>query len=192
MVNTVETEAGNDGREFVHWVNPSDRIIEVNQAWRDFARENGSAQLADKMETKPSLWDFITGRETRYLFEVLLSKVRRGKGPFTLPFRCDAPDRRRYMELTVRLCEGARVEMSSRMLREERRQPVPLLADDVLRSDRVLYCCSWCKKFEVPSGNWEEVEGAIKELDLFGVEKLPVISHGACPDCAHKIEELGR
>lgn len=178
-----------DEREFVHCVDASDRVIWTNRAWCDFAEENQVSRLSDAVRGA-SLWDFIRGRETRYLFQLMMEKVRREKGPLTVPFRCDAPDRRRFMEMTLRSGPDASVVFSSRLVKQEFRESVALLAGDAARSEELLHCCGWCKKFQLPSGQWEEAERAIVELGLFEAVAVPRISHGVCPVCSLQFRGL--
>lgn len=190
MGTGFEIERCSDVREFIHWVDASNRIIWVNEAWQDFARENQAGHLVSMMAGKPLLWSFISGLETRYLFEAMLAKVRQGKGPLALPFRCDAPDRRRFMEMRMQLVENGVVVFSNRILRLEFREPVSLLSDEAARDERFLCSCSWCKKVELSGGKWAEVEDAVRVLNLFTEKKLPKISHGICPRCTDELETI--
>jgi hypothetical protein len=190
MGTGFEIERSSDVREFIHWVDASNRIIWVNEAWQDFARESQVEYLVNMMARKPLLWSFISGLETRYLFEAMLAKVRQGKGSLSLPFRCDAPDRRRFMEMKMQLVENGVVVFSNRILRLEFREPVQLLGDEVARDERFLCSCSWCKKIELSGSNWVEVEDAVRVLELFAEKTLPKISHGICPRCTDELETM--
>ncbi|MGV3757301.1 MAG: hypothetical protein ACO1QS_18130 [Verrucomicrobiota bacterium] len=190
MGTGIDIERRKDGREFIHWVDASNRIIWVNEAWQEFAQENQAGDLVRIVTGKPLLWSFISGLETRYLFEAMLAKVREGKGPFALPFRCDAPDRRRFMEMNMQLVENGVVVFSSRVLRQEFRESVRLLSDEVARDERFLCSCSWCKQIELSDGKWVEVEEAVRLLALFTEETLPKISHGICPRCTDELETM--
>lgn len=190
MGTGFEIEQSSDGREFIHWVDASNRIIWVNEAWQDFARENQVGYLVNMMAGKPLLWSFISGLGMRYLFEAMLAKVRQDKGPLSLPFRCDAPDRRRFMEMKMQLVENGVVVFSNRILRLEFREPVSLLSDEVARDERFLCSCSWCKKIELSGSNWLEVEDAVRVLNLFTEKTLPKITHGICPRCTDELEKM--
>jgi hypothetical protein len=181
-----------DGREFVHRVDAQNRIILTNQDWRDFAVENRVAHLSGDAIQGVSLWKFIHGMETRFIFEVMLAKVRRGGGPVTLPFRCDSPDRRRYMEQTLSHAGSGTVEFTSRVPREEIREVPRLLDEGVPRSEELVHCCGWCKKMLMPDERWVEVEEAVSGLDLFAEPAVPQITHGACPACVQKINGIAR
>ena len=113
------------------------------------------------------IWKFIAGNETRYLYELCLAKVRAQQQPMILPFRCDAPDRRRYLELKMTPLAREQVAFASRILREEPREKVQLLQHDVARSEAMIKMCSMCKKVELSKDVWLEVEDAITVMELF-------------------------
>ncbi|MCD6051724.1 MAG: hypothetical protein K0Q55_3133 [Verrucomicrobia bacterium] len=190
MASSEPLENQSEGREFVYWVDANNHVVKVNEAWREFAQENQVAVLTQEASGPVPLWNFIEGREMKYLFQVMLDKVRQGGGPLVVPFRCDAPDRRRFMEQTMVKLDDGLVEVRCRTLKEEVREPMALLGEGGERSSQLIYCCGWCKKFEVSTGKWVEVEHVVKELELFGGVNLPRISHGACPECVHEITRL--
>ena len=177
-----------DPREFIYRVDAQNRLTDANAAWYDFARENGSHALDSGSVIGCSLWDFISDPETRHLFEIVLTKVRRTGKPVTLSYRCDAPDLRRFMELEIRPGAEAAVEFCSRIVRQETRPHVSLLDDTAARADTFLAMCAWCKKVALPDDSWVEVEQAVEHLKLFEGPVLPQISHSICPPCKSEID----
>jgi hypothetical protein len=172
-----------DGRVFIYRIDASDRVSFANEAWYEFARENGAASLNAAAVIGQPLGGFLSDEETRHLFEVLIQKVRRTRMTMVFPYRCDSPDRRRFLELTVVPFLPAEVEFRSRLVREERREPVSLLATETARTDEYLSMCGWCKKVHLPDDRWAEVEEAVRELDLFAKPYQPQITHTICPQC---------
>jgi hypothetical protein len=165
-------------------IDNENRIINVSGNWRAFALENqgGESCHPDRVMNEP-IWKFIAGNETRYLYELCLAKVRAQQQPLILPFRCDAPDRRRYLELKMTPLAREKVAFASRILREEPRERVQLLQHDVVRSEEMIKMCSMCKKVNIAENVWIEVEDAIIDLKLFEKKILPRISHGCCQPC---------
>jgi hypothetical protein len=161
-----------------------DRIRWVGGAWSDFARANGAPELAEADILGRRVWTFVAGIETRHLYELMFEAVRRGRGAVVVPFRCDAPQLRRFMELEIRSLPGAALELTASLLREEARAPEPLLDARAPRTSEVLSICSVCKRLRVAHDRWLAVEDAVRVLDLFGRVELPGLSHGVCPDCA--------
>src|SRR5689334_22653245 len=83
-----------------------DRLAAVSGAWDHFARENGAPELCGSRVLGRSLWDFVCGADVRHWNEVLLHGVRGHGRPVAVPFRCDAPDRERRMEMQVTPLKG--------------------------------------------------------------------------------------
>lgn len=170
--------------KFIYVIDEKDRIISVSDNWLLFAQENDATANChpDTIINNP-IWDYITGLETQHLFKVTLEKVRTTDKSVVLPFRCDAPDRRRYLELLIKPVDQKWIEFTSYIIREELRDTLELLEADTPRSDDVITMCSMCKKIKLSCGNWVEVEIAVATLKLFEQLELPLISHGLCIDC---------
>lgn len=130
-----------------------------------------------------SLWDFITSTEVRHLYEIVFARVRETRTGVCLPFRCDAPDSRVYMNLEIRPLIGRELEVRSLLVREEPRPPVALLGAETPRSDEFVVLCSWCKRIRCDDGSWAEIEEAAARTDLFAGKMLPKISHAICASC---------
>lgn len=174
--------------ELIYRVNTSDQIEFVSEEWDHFAAANGGESvLSNKVLGRP-LWDFITDLSTQEIYRALLQKARAGR-PIQFTFRCDAPWRRRFLEMTIISKGGGSVEFHTRTLLEQER-PTPILLDaDVDRADELLHSCSWCKKFLV-GNEWVEVEEAIQRLRLFQRRRLPAITHGICDECYERMSEV--
>lgn len=170
-------------------VDATDRLIAFNQAWDEFAEENGAPWLRGADLAGHSLWEYVAAPEIQQIFRVLLGRVRSGRKALALPFRCDAPALRRHMEMEIRPLPDNQLEFCCRLLRVEPRDPVVL---DRSRSrdpvHRLLRMCSWCNRFDVGGGKWEEIENAAAQVDLFGAVHPAFISHGICDECLDLLE----
>jgi hypothetical protein len=173
-----------DGSSCDYLIDNSDRIVKVSAAWLKFARENGAEESChpDRVLNR-SIWEFIEGFETSLLYEIVLKKVRKTCRSVRLPFRCDAPSKRRFLELLITPVQDDYIEFASTLLREELRDCVDLLEPGISRSGTIIKMCSMCKKVELPGNLWVEVEDAIATLRLFDTGVLPPISHGLCRNC---------
>ncbi|KAA3610434.1 MAG: hypothetical protein D8M58_05535 [Calditrichaeota bacterium] len=169
---------------FIYYLDSNDKIIDVDDNWLSFAAENVYSISQSFIKDKP-IWDIITDIEIQHFYKILIDKVRTYKTKIHFPFRCDSPDCRRFMELSLRLDQENRIEFKSRLIREEFREPVDLFDVQNDRSKELVRVCSWCKKVAVSDNTWLEVEDAIRELSLFDYIKLPKITHSICPTC-HK------
>lgn len=175
-------------RQYVYRIDEADKITHVDADWVAFARENGVPQLTASAVVGRPLMDFIADRETRHLYELLLQRVRRTQRTVSIPFRCDSPELRRFMELRMRPLDGGDVEIAGVLLREESRPRVALLVDSVRRPENAVTICGWCKHIRV-SDQWLEVEDGVVRLGLFDSERLPPLTHGICPHCQAMVLE---
>jgi hypothetical protein len=161
-------------------------IVIVNEAWLSFADENDARNLTRDFVLGKSLWEFITDKETRHLYQIMLDKVRTSKSAITIPFRCDSPNCRRYMELKIEALTEDLIQFSSRILKQEFRDPNKLLDESENRSNQTLTICGWCKKVKA-GAEWVEVEEAIEYFGLYENVPIPQLTHGMCPTCSENL-----
>lgn len=164
----------------VYRIDERDEIVFVNDAWRSFAHANDAPAVAEVIGQ--SLWTSITGAETATLWREVLARVRAGAG-FSLPYRCDAPGRRRTLRMQLKPLPHGGVEFVSSLIRAEDRDPVALLASHYGRGEPIR-SCSWCRRFD--AGGFIEVEVAIARLGLLEQE-LRDVTHVLCSDCAEDV-----
>lgn len=167
-------------KEFVYRINQADQIYFVNDDWLDFGKKNGLVYSVEKV-VGSSLWLHISDMTTRQLYHDIIRNVRHSGRRVRVPFRCDGPAVRRFMELEISPLAPSDVEFKGVLIREEPREHVDLLDSSLARSAEILLMCVWCKKVKI--SEWVEVENAAQELKLFEKNKLPFISHVTCPSC---------
>jgi hypothetical protein len=160
------------------------RIVAFDARWSLFAVANETPRLAEAEHVlgRPLL-SFIAGDSTAHLYETLFDVVRRTQRPVTLPFRCDSPSLRRYLDLTIEPRPHG-LALSSTLSKAEARPREPLLDAAAARSEEMLRMCSFCKKLKV-AAEWMEVEAAVARLRIFDRARVPAISHGLCEPCLH-------
>jgi len=177
------------GQDLVGYrIDSEDRILFVSHNWLEFANRNGAPNLNGDIVIGRSLWDFVAGKETRYLSSLLFATARANQRTVSFSFRCDSPTCRRYARLSVAPLPYNGLEVSSETIREDIRPYIALLDPRVSRSGEFLTICSWCKRILLAGGEWAEVEVAVSRLDLFGMSLLPQLSHGVCGECMGKID----
>lgn len=169
------------GARLAYRVDADDRLVDVAGEWDAFAVANGAPGLRFETLRGRSLPVLVTGPEMRLLTAQLLKRAR-ARGEFVLPFRCDAPERRRFLSMRLRAEAERSVWIETTLERVEPRAPVTLLDNRVPRSDALLVACSWCRQIRLDV-RWVEVEEAVESLGLFHAPRLPQISHGICPPC---------
>lgn len=169
--------------------------------WDRFANENGAPELAGDSVVGQSLWRFVAGAETRAVYEALFDRVLGSGEPVTVPFRCDSPDLRRFMELRIRRGAGKGLELRAELVREEPRPRVAVLGSAQPRAGAPVVLCSFCKRVRVedPTGpssrgstEWLELEEAASRLDPLAATPPPPVRHGVCPDCEERLLQSPR
>ena len=196
-----------DARPVVYRLDGRDLITRVNAAWRDFAEENGAPSLGGGA-VGTSLWAHVEGAETQALYRGVHAAVRRSGRPVTLPFRCDAPEERRWMELTVHPLGGGHLQVVSALVRRAAWPRVPLLDPAVPRGPGQFVMCSWCKRVRLDAGGAStgarDTAAAVRPgghgggpwVDVVGLPAvrpdagLPRLVHDACPDCAADVRAV--
>ena len=160
-----------------------DQIISVSPDWIGFARENGAAGLDASAVLGRSIFEFIRGESTQAFYGVLFRRVRGDRTPLTLPFRCDSPDRFRFMELAIAPGEDAVIELRGVLLREQERPHCRLVDTLIPRSEVELDMCSVCTRVRIPGSKWLEVDEAIASFDLFDSVEQPRLRYSVCESC---------
>lgn len=183
----TKTQNVSKGSEFSYVIDSDNKIVSVNTDWLSFARENRAPNLAVSEDViGRSLFDFVSDKETRHLYQMIIERVRNNGETVTIPFRCDSPSLRRFMELEISQQTNSWVQFVGRIIREESRTSVSLFDPEFPRSSEFVVVCSWCKRVNV-SGEWLEVEHAVNQMEIFNQAKQPRITHGICSDCSERM-----
>jgi hypothetical protein len=165
-------------------IDADDNICFVDGGWAQFAETNDGLELLQASIIGKPLWNYISDETTRSLYQQMVARVREGRSAqFSL--RCDGPDCRRLLEMTISAGANGTVEFATRTLRLDHRAPVALLSRQVPRSSDLLRVCAWCNRVDAGSGTgqWVEVEDAIDSLRLFELPLPPQLTHGICETC---------
>lgn len=169
---------------FVYRINKENIITSVSDNWHSFAGDNAwTSEISPKNVVGHLIWDFIQGLESRHLYEELFKRVRSGKSAGPIPFRCDSPRERRFLELFLSPLTDGQIEITSIIIRREFRDKVRLLEREALRSRELIRICSMCKKIAIHQNTWVEIEEGVVQLRLFEVDEIPGLTHGMCPSC---------
>jgi len=187
MTEKVQGTFQKDRTVYGYKINSDNKIINVTSSFNEFATANDTESLSKDNAVGKDLFSYITGKETRHLYEVLMQNVRRSGKRATIPFRCDSPSLRRFMELHVIPERDGSLQFEGVLVREEERPVVPLLDPESDRSEEIISMCSWCKRIQIES-HWHDVESALITHRFFEATQLPMISHGVCEDCVQLFE----
>jgi hypothetical protein len=169
--------------ELVYHLNARDEISSANEEWRSFALANDGEPVLLPHIRGRQLWDFIDDLETEHIYRLLHHRVRDSGVPVRLSFRCDAPQRRRLLELEIAPKIERGLTYRVRTLMEEERTPVAVLDPNSPRSESFVTICGWCKRIAAPPRGWLEVEEALAALSFFDNPRPPQLTHGICDEC---------
>ena len=175
-----------DLRRFIYRIDLEDRITFVNDEWLAFGIENGITTLSEEIVIGKSLWDFISDHSIKHLYQSLFNKIREKKNRPKIPYRCDSPDCRRFMQMDLIPFEDGEIQFVNRILKQEFRSPVELLKPSVERSNDFLAICSVCKKVRLRENTWYEIEEAIAILGVTNVGPFPQLTHSMCDGCGEE------
>lgn len=180
---------------WVYTIDRHDVITTYSKNFVQFAISNGWTLRSPEREIiGRNVFDFIEGYETKHIYKILFDLVRQGKRIGPIPFRCDAPGLRRFLELCLDPMPDSAIKITTKLLREEPRTPVKALMKDLERSQKLIRMCSMCKKIEAGDKMWLEIEEGLVVLKIFEDKNPPRITHGLCHECFSnimvKIEKL--
>lgn len=164
-------------------VDRDDVVTRVDDAWLEFARRNEAPELDRESVVGRSLWSFVEGESTRRAWQLVFERVREQGLTASVPFRCDSPDRFRFMEMRLAPGPDGVVELEAVVLREQPRpRHLRLLERDEPRMGYAFPICSFCKRV-FAFGAWLEAEVAVERLGL--VEGSPAVrlEQALCGDC---------
>jgi len=170
-------------------IDQDDRIIYLSDEWQPFADKNKASHLTSEVILNNRFNDFVTDTKSKHIYTMLIDRSRNHQEELKFPFRCDAPDRRRFMSMTLTPLDDGVIVFKSCIVKEVTRDPVSLLDVSTERSDEMILICSWCKKIKAEDDDWLEVESAIEKMSLFNKEILPELSHGMCEVCFDKLSK---
>ena len=91
-------------------IDDEDVICSLNPAWLNFAAANGVSGLDPEHVLGQQLWDYIKGEDTADLYRLLLNHVRASRKAVSFPYRCDSPELRRFMRMSIHPISKDRVE----------------------------------------------------------------------------------
>ena len=164
-------------------------IVDVNDSWNKFALDNEAPHLERNQVLNRPLWDYIADAETRHVHRVLMERVTNKQSILEVPFRCDSPSVRRFMQMKIVPNDEGAVTYNCKVERIEHRAPVQFLEQKKWREKKLLRMCSWCKKVDVGDNIWLEIEAAVEKLQLLERKILPEISHTMCDECLNKLDD---
>jgi hypothetical protein len=172
-------------QKYRYCIDANDRLVEVDELWLAFARENGAPQLQAASVLGRLLWDFVEGEAIRAVYEDIHERLRSSKRKSAaFSFRCDSPRLKRHMRMSITPADHGQLIYSSHIVWTEPQREVALYSAEQRRNKSILSVCSCCKKGMLERDEWLEVEQISISAGLLESGKLPQLRHTICPDCS--------
>ncbi len=165
-------------------LDPDDAIIAVTGDWDRFALDNGGDESLSTKIIGRRLDRFIAGDVTLMFVRTLLMSARTLERTIQRPYRCDSPQVKRFMEMTIVPRGSGVLEVCHRQVRSEPyRYSLPVTAAMPGTGSNFVKRCSLCQRIRLGQ-TWSEVDDAVLEgrLQQRATAELAVV-YGVCPDC---------
>ena len=158
-----------------------DSITEVSRGWDDFALENRGEDVVGSYVIGRKLQEFIQGDSTSMWIYSLIETARVKQKEIIRFYRCDSPDEKRYMKMTITPEANGTVAVTSQLLRTEKmKQRIGFVYSSAASNRK----CSICNKISYQD-NWLEPDDARVLGLLRDDDPVPVI-YSVCNDCMQK------
>jgi len=163
-------------------IDADDRITNWSADYSKFALMNDGLELIDGTIRGHRLWHFIADSDTRLIYRQMLDHVRKGR-PLSFNFRCDGPNARRHLTMSISGAEDGAVCFTVNTVATADREYQPLLDRRFPRTEDEVPFCSWCNKICVGANMWHEVEDGVQELGLIDADRMPILDPVICEAC---------
>jgi hypothetical protein len=173
-----------DPNDLSYRLDKQDRIVEVGGDWDRVARENDGTEVVADRIIGTKLYAHVADEPSRMFVWTMLDSVRKLFRPSVKLYRCDCPDFKRQMEMTILPETGGGLLVEHRLIGIEK-QPLRLRFAGQVRSSlparALILRCTMCVKLKV-SGVWHEPD----ETMLAALEQKDCavqVAYGICDDC---------
>jgi hypothetical protein len=165
-------------------IDPNDVVVAVDDAWNELVGTHRVAALQPATVGMP-LSETVANGDAYTLYEVMLERVRT-RFRVAVDVRAVSAQRavRCELGLVLKSVEGE-VELSLRILREQRRWTLPLFDPDAPREHEAVKVCDFCQR--VLGFDWVEPEIALRQLRVGATGAQPRLHAGVCDDCERAI-----
>lgn len=168
-------------------VNCEDIVSWVDAWWLAFARENGAPELSAENVVGRCLWDFVDDDATRGIYQQLHRRVRESGQSVVVPFRCDSPNLRRHMRLTILPGADGDLCYESQLLRVEPGVRYRVLEPGEPRNEAFLTLCSCCKRALLETHGWLDLNEAVLRSGVFDRRRVPQLRYTFCDECREAV-----
>jgi hypothetical protein len=175
-----------------YYLDEADVVVCVDHWWLAFAKENNAAGLNESSVIGKVVWEFISDEPTRTLYKEIHDHVRSSGNPITVPFRCDSPTLKRYMQLSICKHVDGQLLYESALIRALPQRRLAVLGSTQKRSNAFLTMCSFCKRSLIEPSGWLEMENISLKLRMYDKQTVPELRYTVCPECANQLQHTCR
>jgi len=156
-----------------YWVDGNDIIIKTSLNWDIFADANNGVGNKTEEIVNRYIWDFIIDDKTRRWLSGFFKRVREDKKPVIIPYRCDTPALKRYMQMTISVESEDILMVKHRVIKTVPMQkPVHFRASI---SEKSIKRCSVCNRILIDN-DWLEPEKSM-------IGEYVSVRYGVCEQC---------
>jgi len=168
-------------------IDANDVVIDVGESWADFARDNDAPELM-ALPSDRTLWTYFDSDDVKELWQLLVERVRAMQQGADVPLRCDAPNARRWFDMSITPESDGRVHFRCVLVFEDARPSVSLLDAHAARDVDLapVPVCGWCGRAQHGS-RWLDIEELVRAARLLERSSMPPISHGICTSCREEM-----
>lgn len=182
----------------VYWTDLEGVVLGGSPSWNAFAVANAAPGLRLETVVGRPLQEFVCGDEVRRIYrEIHQAVVGQGRKRLAFTYRCDAPDLKREMRMTVgpwrRDGKMRGVLYHSQIIYERERPPIALLGlEEALERFRpdgapTVRICGFCHAVKLPERTrWIAVEDYYR---LGGPAEVR-LNHAVCPACERRLNRI--
>lgn len=179
------TESTSAPPPVTYCIDRDDRLVSVSREWDAFATENECRALPGTSVIGTLLWDHIHDPVTAELYREVLAHVRRTGRSAAFQFRCDSPELKRFMRMTIVPLEDEEVEFRSELVNAEKRR-VPFHVQAQFGAYPTLIRCSICNRVR-SRGRWTDVVDAVQEGLVLNHDLPLMVAYGVCDECRGQV-----
>jgi hypothetical protein len=174
----------NTAQPLSYTLDKSDAIIAVAGNWDRFAVENGGDDLLSTKIIGHRLDRFIAGDVTRMFVRTMLMSARTLKRNVRRTYRCDSPQIKRFMEMTIVPCSDGVLEVSHRQIRTEPYRHAVTITAAAGTTTGLIKRCSVCNRVRLRQ-SWRDADDALLAPcpPTAGAAAQLTVIYGVCPDC---------
>ena len=161
-------------------VDRTDTIVEIGGSWDRFAEMSGAMDLFAHKVIGTGLLSHISGDVTQSFVAAALDAARVLNARRVMPYRCDAPRFKRFMEMKVEPVPSGLLRVSHRLIRTER-FPYELNFKASATGGNPTIRCSLCGRISAADGWLEPEEASL--LGLVRTGDVNQVIYTVCEPC---------